>query len=73
MTVDSDKATRCLEKACNGEWRYWCMWHVKNLHKKYANTETLLASKLRQELHILKMKEEGNPTYLSKNIATIQM
>ena len=44
-----------------------------NLHKKYANTETLLASKLRQELHILKMKEEGNPTYFSKNIATIQM
>ena len=74
MSVDSEKATWCLAKACNDKHpKKLAHEEWKNLHKKYANTDILLASKLRQELHRLNLKEEGDPTNLFDKISTIQM
>ena len=51
------------------------MAHIvwNNLHKNYSKTDVLLASKLIQELHILNLKEESDPTNFFENISTIQM
>ena len=63
MSMESTNGTGCLEKACNDEFPKGLLHEAwKHLHKKYAKTDILSASKLRQELHILKLKEEGDPT-----------
>ena len=43
------------------------------MHKKYANADIFLASKLRQDLHRLKLKEEGDPINFVENISASQM
>ena len=43
------------------------------MHKKYANNDILLSTKLREELHILKLKQESDTNYFFEKIATIQM
>ena len=43
------------------------------MHKKYANADIFLASKLRQDLHRLKLKEEGDPTNFFENISASQI
>ena len=61
-------------KACNDKYPKGLEHEAwNNLQKKYSKTDILLASKLRQELHRLKLKEEGDPTDLFEKMATIQI
>ena len=74
ISVDSAKATGFLAKGCNNKYPKGLAHEaLKNLHKKYTKNDILSASKLRQELHILKFKEEGGTTNFFEKIATIQI
>ena len=74
MYVDSDKATGCLPKACTDEYLKGLVHEAwKNLQKYYVKTNILSTSKFIQDLHILKLKEEGDTTDLFEKIATIQI
>ena len=72
MYVESAKYTVCLSKACDTEYSKVLAYVARNnLKKKYANTDILSTSKLRQDLNILKLKEKGDPTNFFENISTI--
>ena len=69
MYVQSGKATGCLSKTCNGGYPNELVHESwKNLRQDYVKTDILSASKLIQEMHRLKLKEEGDSTELFDKI-----
>ena len=67
MEVESGKATGCLAKACGDDYpngKAYLDWAF--LQRKYAKTDMLLASKLRQEFNRLRLKEKGDPVDFSR-------
>ena len=74
MVVESGTATGCLAKACDYDYtngQAYLAWDF--LQKKYAKTDMLLASKLRQELNNLRLKEKRDPVDFFDKIAVIQL
>ena len=67
MEVDLGKTTGCLAKACGDDYpngKAYLDWDF--LQRKYAKTDMLLASKLRQEFNRLRLKEKGDPVDFSR-------
>ena len=74
MSMESDKATGCLTKECSEKYSKELAHEAwKKLKNIYAKTDIFLTTKLRQDIHSLKLKEEGDSTDFSENIATIQI
>ena len=67
MVVESGIATGCLAKACDYDYTNGQAYLARDfLQKKYAKTDMLSASKLRQELYNLSLKEKRDPVDFSR-------
>ena len=74
MAVESGTATGCLAKACDYDYtngQAYLAWDF--LQKKYKKTDMLSASKLRQELNNLRLKEKRDPVDFFNKIAVNQL